>query len=174
MHTYTYLGSLGDVHVLHKQDEGESPVYESHCNEEKHTVIQPPPTSCTSPYFLSLTSRVTCYLSLATHCSSLSCYTPHSPLTRHPSLSLHMSPLTLPHTSPSLSPHMSPLTLPSHVTPHSHELQPFTHPSLSPPPLTTHPHLLPSPFTHQSHPSPTVPTLPHSPLTNSKQTLFPS
>ena len=112
-----YLESLGDVPVLHKQDEGESPAYESHCSEGEHIVTT---SNVTHPCHLNtlLLSPLLTHLLhplLPLTCHILTSSTPFSPLPLHFTHPSYHTPLifTL-HYLSTLSPN-PPHTHPSHI-----------------------------------------------------------
>ena len=139
-----YLESLGDVPVLHKPDEGESPAYESHCSEGEHIVTT---SNVTHPSHLN-----TLLLS-----PSLTIYVPHPSLTPPSPLPHHS------HTPQSLLTHLLHPLLPLTC----HILTSSTPFSLLPSPTSLHSslviiHYLSSPFTTYEPSLPSLPTLtPH-------------
>ena len=161
-----YLESLGDVPVLHKQDEGESPVYESHCSKGEHIVTTSNVTHPSHLNTLLLSPSLTIYVPhpYLTPPSPPS-LTPPSPLP-HPSLTPPSPPCS--HTPQSLLTHLLHPSLPltCHILTSSTSFSPlplhFTHPSYHTPLILTLHYLSPlspnPPHTHPSH----IPSRPSS------------
>ena len=170
-----YLESLGDVPVLHKQGEGESPVYESRCSEGEcvvatpHTTHPSPPTPCSFLLSPCLIIHITHHsphssLSYLTQQLSTAQYTTQSHLTQ-PTYSLSLTLTLTPHSA------ATPPNYPSHHQFHPNPNSPHLYPHIaylfSPLLFTPRSHLIithhsSSHFTHQL----TLPSLhyPHSPL----------